>query len=131
MPGKRARSAAKTVDEQARGTGRNVRDLWRRWQLDDLLPSAIAGFIQELISLIPYALGRSSAYRQIAASIALIIIAILLTPFTLGWSLVLAIPWAITLTIGLVRLVPAANDRYRRLRGGRLRDRDIRRWRRD
>lgn len=121
----------KRTREQVSGTRDNARELWDRWQLDDLLPNAIAGFLQELINLVPDALGRSTAYRQIAASTALIIIAVVLTPFTLGWSIVLAFPFVVTLSIGFLRLVPAINDRYRSVRGNKLRDGDLRRWRRD
>lgn len=131
MPSDRARSAAQSVEEQARGTARNWRDLLGSFQLDDFLPNAIAGFLQELIDLVPNALGRGSAYRQIAASVALIIIAVVLTPFTLGWSLILAAPFVITLIVGLLRLTPAVNEWYRDVRGSRLRDGDLPRWRRD
>lgn len=131
MPGDRAREVGQAARSQARGTASNLRELWSSWQLDDFLPGFITGFINELFMLIPYALGRGSAYRQIASSVALILIAILSTPFTLGYSLILAAPFVVTLAIGLWRLVPAINDGFTDLRGSKLRDRDVRRWRRD
>lgn len=142
MPGDRAREAVRStrdsarggrewVGSQARGTVRNGRDLVGSFTLDQVLPSGIAGFIQELLMLIPYALGRGSPKKQVYASITLIILAIVATPFTLGYSLILAGIPALTLLIGLWRLVPAANDTYQEIRGNRLRDRDVPLWKRD
>lgn len=131
MPGDRARRAANRVESQARGTASNTRSLVGSFTFDAVLPSSIAGFISELLALIPKSLGRGSAREQVWSSITLILIAIISTPFTLGYSLLLAIPWALTLSIGLLRLVPAANKSFRSGRGSKLRDRDVPLWRRD
>jgi hypothetical protein len=142
MPGDRAREVARSTREtardgrewasrQARGTVRNGRSLAGSFALDEILPNGIASFIQELLMLIPYALGRGSPKKQVYASITLIILAIVATPFTLGYSLILAGIPALTLLIGLWRLVPAANDTYQEIRGNRLRDRDVPLWKRD
>jgi len=142
MPGDRAREAMRStrerardgreyVEGQARGTVRNGRDLASSFTLDQVLPSSIAGFIQELLMLIPYALGRGSPKKQVYASITLIILAIVATPFTLGYSLILAALPGLTLLVGLWRLVPAANEAFAEARGKRLRDRDVPLWKRD
>jgi hypothetical protein len=131
MPGDRARKAGKKAREQASGTARNTRELVGSFTFDQVLPNAIAGTISELFALIPRALGRESPKSQVYASTTLILLAIIATPFTLGWSLVLAGPPAITLIIGLWRLIPAVNERFAKLRGGKLRNRDVPLWRRD
>ena len=135
MPGERAREVVSRtrdgVEGQARGTARNARGLARSFSLDSVLPSGVVSFIQELLYLIPRAAGRGTTREQVFSSITLVIIAIVATPFTLGWSLVLAIPPAIGLTVGLWRLVPWVNDRFESARGKKLRDRDVPLWKRD
>lgn len=131
MPGDRARKAGKRAGKQARGTYRNTRDLVGSFTFDQVLPGGIAGFIQELLSLFPKALGRGSGKQQVYSSTTLIIIVFISTPFTAGTSLILAVPFTGTLTIGLIRMVPAANEGFRSARGTRLRDRDVPLWKRD
>lgn len=133
--GGRARRAVRNKREaasrQARGTASNARDLASSFTFDAILPSSIAGFLGELMALVPRALGRGDAKQQVFASITLILIAIISTPFTLGYSLILAAPFGITLLIGLYRLNPALNGAFRRVRGNKLRDRDVPLWKRD
>ena len=138
MPGKRAKRAKRRVESgasgahrQARGTVRNGRQLVGSFTFDQILPNAVTGFLSELIMLIPYALGRSTTQKQVFASITLILLAVISTPFTLGYSLIVALPFVVTLSIGLWRLVPAVNSRFQSARGNRLRDRDIPLWKRD
>jgi len=125
------RKKVKEAREQARGTASNTRELVGDFTFDQVLPSGVAGFLQELVMLIPNALGRNGPKKQVYASLTLIILAVVSTPFTLGYSLLLAIGPAVTLSIGLLRLVPAANSRFRDARGNKLRDRDIPLWKRD
>ncbi|WP_255149781.1 hypothetical protein [Halorarius halobius] len=135
MPGKRAREVVSRtrdgVEDQARGTARNARGLADSFALDEVLPNGVVSFLQELLYLIPRAAGRGTTREQVFSSVTLIIIAIVATPFTLGWSLVLAIPPAIGLLVGLWRLVPWVNDRFESARGNKLRDRDVPLWKRD
>jgi len=135
MPGDRARKAVKNSREyaegQTRGTVRNTRRLVDSFAFDRVLPSGVRGFIQELLMLIPRSLGRGTAIQQVYASATLIIIAIIATPVSLGYSLILAVPAAITLVIGGLRMVPQVNSAYARVRGNRLRDRDVPLWQRD
>lgn len=131
MPRKKAKRAKRRVERQARGTARNTQNLVGSFTFDQILPNSIAAFLSELFALIPKAFGRSSPKQQVYASITLILIAIISTPFTLGWSLALAVPFVLTLLVGLWRLVPAINSRFRSARGSKLRDRDIPLWRRD
>jgi len=135
MPSDRARDAVNNKREaasrQVRGTVSNTRDLVGSFTFDAILPPSIAGFISTLFGLIPKALGRGTAKQQVFASVTLILIAVISTPFTLGYSLILAAPFALTLLIGLWRLVPAINEGFGRLRGNKLRDRDVPLWKRD
>lgn len=131
MPGKRAQAAKQRVESQARGTYRNSRDLVGSFTFDKVLPSSISGFIQELFALVPKALGRGSAKQQVWASTTLVMLAIISTPFTLGYSLIVAAPFVVTLFIGLYRNIPAVNSGFVSLRGNKLRDRDVPLWKRD
>lgn len=131
MPGDRARAAKRRAENQAKGTYRNTRDLVGSFTFDQVLPASIAGFLGELFALIPKALGRGSAKQQVYSSLTLILIAVVSTPFTLGYSLLLGAPFMLTLLIGLWRLIPAVNTRFRSARGNKLRDRDIPLWKRD
>lgn len=135
MPGERAREVVSRtrdgVENQARGTARNARELKDSFAFDEVLPSGVTGFLQELIMLIPRMLGRGSPKQQVFASVTLMILAIIATPFTLGYSLALAAIPALGFLVGLVRLVPAANDRFQSARGTKLRDRDVPLWKRD
>lgn len=131
MPGDRARKAGSEARRQASGTYRNARDFVGSFAFDRILPNGIAGFITELLNLVPYALGRGSARKQIFASTTLIIIAFLSTPFTFGYSLALAVPFIATLVWGFLRLVPLLNTRFKQLRNDHLRDRDVPLWTRE
>jgi len=119
------------LTSQIRRTWDNLAGLVRGFAFDQILPSGIAGLLSELFALIPKALGRGSPRQQVYSSVTLIILAILSSPFTLGASLILAAPPAITLLIGVARSVPAFNNQFRNARGRKLRDRDIPLWRRD
>jgi hypothetical protein len=125
------RKAARYVGSQVRGTYRNTRTLIGSFTFDKILPNAIAGLIQEFIALLPKALGRGSPRQQVYASVTLIGFAVISTPISLGYSLIAAIPFAVTLVIGFWRLVPAVNERFRSARGSKLRDRDVPLWKRD
>ena len=127
MPGKRASGARR----QARGTVRSGRQLVGSFTFDQILPSAITSIISELFKLIPYALGRSTVQKQVFASITLILLSVITAPYTFGYSYLLTLLFALTLSIGLWRLVPAVNSRFQSVRGNRLRDRDIPLWKRD
>lgn len=135
MPGERAREVASRtrdgVEDQARGTARNARSLWDSFALDEVLPNGVTSLIQELLYLIPHAAGRGTTREQVFSSITLVILAIVATPFTLGYSLILAIPPAIGLLAGLFRLVPWVNGQFQSARGQKLRDRDVPLWNRD
>lgn len=135
MPSDRARRAVSRKQEaasrQVRGTISNTRSLVGSFTFDQILPPSIAGFISTMFGLVPKALGRGSAKQQVFASTTLILIAIISTPFTLGYSLAVALPFGLTLLVGLVRMIPAANSSFSRLRGNNLRDRDVPLWRRD
>lgn len=121
----------KRLRKQARGTARNTRELVGDFTFDQILPPSIAGFIQTLFALIPRSLGRGTAKQQVYASVTLILIAIISAPISLGYSLVVSIPFMIGLIVGLYRLNPWVNSTFKRLRGRKLRDRDVPLWKRD
>jgi hypothetical protein len=99
--------------------------------LDTVLPNGVRSLISEVLTVGAYTAGRGSAYQQVWSSITWIILAVIASPFTLGYSLLLAVPGAIGLLVGLVRLVPAANNRFQDARGDKLRNRDVPLWKRD
>jgi len=117
--------------DQARGTYRNTRELVGGFAFDKVLPPSIADLLQNVITLVPRALGRGSPEQQIYSSLTLIGIAIITAPISLGYSLVVATPFGLTLVIGLYRLNPWVDSQFRSLRGNKLRDRDIPLWERD
>lgn len=131
MPRQKAREVKNRAERQARGTASNTRDLFGSFTFDKVLPSGVTGFLQELLSLIPRAFGRGDAKDQVYASTTLILIALITTPFTLGYSLVVALPFMLTLLIGLYRLNPWVDRQFTSLRGNNLRDRDVPLWQRD
>lgn len=131
MPGDRAREAGRKARGQARGTWRNARGLAGAFTFDKILPSGISGLIQEVMTVAAYTAGRGSPYQQVWSSTTWIILAIVASPFTLGYSLILAVPGAIGLAWGLLRLVPAVYRKFQEARGNRLRDRDVPLWQRD
>lgn len=136
MPGKRLKGARRRVDnatdrasKQARGTARNTRDLFGSFSFDRILPNGINSLFREVAETLAFAAGRGSGKEQVWASIKAIVLLIVVSPLTLGYSLVAALPFLVTLTIGLIRMIPAANNRFRGSRGGKLRDRDVPWWR--
>lgn len=136
MPGKRLKGARRRVDKatdrastQARGTARNTRDLFGSFSFDRILPNGLVSLFREVGKTVATAFGRGSGKEQVWASIKAIVLLIVVSPLTLGYSLVVAIPFVVTFFIGLLRMVPAANARFQDSRGGKLRDRDIPWWR--
>lgn len=136
MPGKRLKGARRRVDNatnrasmQARGTARNTRELVGSFSVDRILPNGINSLFREIAETLAFAAGRGSGREQVWASIKAIVLLIVVSPFTLGYSLVLAVPFVFTLGIGLLRMVPAANKQFQENRGGKLQDRDIPWWR--
>jgi hypothetical protein len=138
MPGKRAKRARKRVERsgeqaasQVRGTADRAGSILGGTTVDEILPPAAVSTISWILALVPKALGFGTAREQVIASVSLIIPAVISTPITLGYSLLLAIPPSITLVIGLWRLVPAVNDRFMSARGNRSGDIDVPLWGRD
>lgn len=125
----RVDNATDRASKQARGTARNTRELAGSFSVDRIIPNGVASFFEEVLEVVAYAAGRGTAEQQVWASIKGIIVALVFTPFTFGYSLALAIPFVFTLFIGLLRLVPAANKNFRSTTGDSLRDRDIPWWR--
>lgn len=131
MPGDRARRVKERVGDEASGTVRNTRDLVGSTSLGDILPSQFVTLLNEVIMALPHSLGLGSPAQQVYGSLTLILFAVVTTPFTLGWSLALALPFGFTLLVGLWRLVPAINSRFRGARdsAGDLGDGDL--WKRE
>lgn len=127
----RARSAAGETRRQASAGWRNFRGFVGSFGVDRAIPNGMASLVQEIMAILAYAAGRGSPSQQVYASITGIVFAIVVSPLTLGYSLALAVPFAITLGWGLLRFVPAINDRFQEARGNRLRDRDVPLWQRD
>jgi len=126
MPGDRLRN-------QAEGTAQNARDFVGSTGADDFLPSGMRSFGQELLYLIPHALGRGTPRQQITSSVILGILAVLATPISFTYSLFLLIPLSLTFIMGVYRFVPAINSTWKgsRARDVVKKDRDVPGWRRD
>lgn len=116
---------------QLRAGWYNLGKIADKFALDSVLPNAITGLINEFISLIPYAFGRGSKSRQIFSSATLVVLMVLATPFSAGLSLILAVPFLVTLFFGFARIFPAVDSRWESARddAGIERNRDVPLWR--
>lgn len=126
MPGDKAR-------KQARGTSRNAREFLGGTGVDDFLPRGLRGVGEELLYLVPHALGRGTARQQITSSVILGLLALLASPITLTVSLYLLIPLLFTAGMGVWRFIPVVNSAWKgsRVRGAVKKDRDVPGWRRE
>lgn len=75
------------------------------------LPAGVWSTIMWVFSSALWSLGTDSPVRQITASFALLLFALLASWITLGATLVLVAFFAVTMAIGVARLVPVV-DRY-------------------
>lgn len=117
--------------EQLVGTARNASGVLTRSSLDDL-PPWISGTIRWVGAQLPRAAGAGTPREQIVASIVLAFAMIVASFGVLTW---IAPIFAIPLAIGLLRLVPVANDKWGGLRSRSSRtrrktSRKARTWRR-
>lgn len=121
------------VYEQALGTYRNYRELVGSFALQDALPEGIEGVIKELLYLVPTAIGRNGAKKQVYASLTLAVLILLSLPFSAGTSIVLMVFPIATLFVGLLRMTPVVNSLAADTleRTGATRDRDVPLWRRE
>lgn len=121
------------VYEQVLGTYRNYRDLIGSFALQDALPNGIEGIINELLYLVPAAIGRQGAKRQVYASLTLAVLILLSLPFSAGTSIVLMVFPLATLLVGLLRMTPVVNSLASDTleRTGATKDRDVPLWRRE
>lgn len=94
------------------GTYRNFRSLFGSFTFDEALPDGVEGVINEIIYLVPTAIGVRGAKKQVYASLTLAVLILITSVFSLGISLILLVIPMTTLAIGLIRMVPAINERY-------------------
>lgn len=120
---------------QARGTWENVGRGWDYLTFDNLLPPGITGTIQWFIETIPKLLGirSTSPWQQVGAAASVIGVALLATVLSGGWLIGTVVIVAAFGSIGLIRFVPAINDKYEEWRAALpiKSDYDVPRWKRD
>lgn len=120
---------------QARGTRRNADRGWDYLTFDNMLPPSIVGTIQWFVETTPKLVGLrdTKPWQQVGAALSLIGFALLAT-FLTGGFLIATVGIVTALgAVGIVRFVPAVNDKWNEWRAALpvKDDYDVPRWRRD
>lgn len=97
------------VIDQVRGFGRNVREIVSVETGYEILPPSIADTIQWFLKSIPRAFGFGTPEQMITGSVALAVVSVLSSFVTFGATLALLVVWAVTFSLGVLRLVPVVN----------------------
>lgn len=120
---------------QARGTWDNVGRGWDFLTFDNILPPSITGTIQWFIEMVPKLLGlrSTSPWQQVGAAISVIGVALLATFLSGGLLIGTVVLVAGLGSFGIVRFVPAVNERWTEWRAALpvKEDYDVPRWQRD
>lgn len=121
--------------EQARGTRENAGRAWDYLTFDNILPPSIRDLIQWIIEIVPKLFGvrDTSPWQQVGAALSVIGFAFLATVLTGGWLIATVVIVAGLGSMGLIRFVPAVNDRWNKWRAALpvKDDYDVPRWKRD
>jgi hypothetical protein len=121
--------------KQARGTWQNTERGWDYLTFDNMLPPSIVGTIQWFIETIPklFGLRDTKPWQQVGAALSLIGFALLATFLSGGWLIGTVVIVAALGSFGIVRFVPAVNDRWQAWRAALpvKDDYDVARWKRD
>lgn len=105
------------LKRQLVGFFRGLGLLFRRTTADDWLPRTITFVLWWFVDAVGFALGTADPFRQIAASVSLLIFAIIGSTFLL-FPVVFVAVFSVTTLIGLARLFPIVDDYFVRLRAG-------------
>lgn len=120
---------------QVSGTRRNLGRGWDYLTFDAMLPPSITGTIQWFIETIPKLLGLRSTkpWQQVGAALSVIGVAVLATVLTGGFLIATVVIVAGLGSMGVVRFVPAVNDKWNKWRAALpvKDDYDVPRWKRD
>lgn len=120
---------------QARGTWRNTGRGWDYLTFDNILPPSITGTIQWFIETIPklFGLRDTKPWEQFGAALSVIGVALLATVLTGGYLIATVLVVGGLGSFGLVRFVPAVNDKWTEWRAALpiKNDYDLARWERD
>lgn len=118
---------------QSVATYQNYRDLVGSFALQDALPNGVESLINELINLVPAAIGTQGAKRQVYASMTLAVLILLSLPFSAGTSIVLMVFPLATFFVGLLRMTPWINSLASEglQETGATKDRNVPLWRRE
>jgi len=120
---------------QARGTWRNVGRGWDYLTFDNILPPSLVDLGQWLIETFPKLLGirSTSPWQQVGAALSVIGFAFLAAFLSGGWLIGTVVIVAAFGSIGVVRFVPAVNDKWEEWTAALpiKRDYDVPRWKRD
>lgn len=121
--------------EQARGTWSNAGRGWDYLTFDNLLPPSITGTIQWFIETMPKLLGLRSTkpWQQVGAAMSVIGVALLATVLTGGFLIATVVIVAGLGSMGVIRFVPAVNEKWNEWRAAMpvKDDYDVPRWKRD
>ncbi len=121
--------------DQARGTRRNIGRGWDYLTFDNILPPSLVDLGQWLIETFPKLLGirSTSPWQQVGAALSVIGFAFLAAFLSGGWLIGTVVIVAAFGSIGLVRFVPAVNDKWEAWTAALpiKRDYDVPRWKRD
>jgi len=120
---------------QARGTRRNVGRGWDYLTFDNILPPSLVGLGQWLIETMPKLAGIRSTtpWQQVGAALSVIGFAFLAAFLSGGWLIGTVVIVAALGSIGIIRFVPAVNDKWEEWTAALpiKRDYDVPRWKRD
>jgi len=121
--------------DQARGTRRNAGRAWDYLTFDNILPPSLVDLGQWLIETFPKLLGirSTSPWQQVGAALSVIGFALLATFLSGGWLIGTVVIVAALGSVGIVRFVPAVNDKWEEWTAALpiKRDYDVPRWKRD
>lgn len=106
----RLSAARERKQRQVRGTRRRARSLVGSISLSDFFVTAPKKIIKWFLLQVPRAFGSGTPKQQVTASISLIGFSISTSLFTGGATLVFVGLFAVTMLLGLVRVVPAVNS---------------------
>lgn len=117
------------AEREAEGTMQRTRQFVGDLSLGDLVPSILARIWSDFIESLTLAVGAGSAEEQVTGSAKVIGYIVITSPITLFYSLILAVPFVVTLLLGFVRFIPAVDGAWKSSRTSA--EQQTRRWKRD
>lgn len=123
------------LGRQASGTRRNVGRAWDYLTFDNLLPPSLVGLGQWVIETTPKVFGvrDTKPWQQVGAAVTVALVALLATVLSGGLLIGVLIAVGLLALAGVVRHVPAVNEKWNAMTAVLpiKDDYDVPRWRRD